>query len=106
ALGGVLADHVVIEERLDLGGLRKLLFARTGGCRGRVPAGFLSDDVVTKLDALVANVDRRAGDELFDFALVLSAERAAQISESVAELLIHSLPRSSRSHRGSRPRCR
>ena len=55
-LRAVLADHVVVEDRLDLGRLRD---------RGRagvrlVLLDLLRDDVVAEADALVADVDRRA----------------------------------------------
>ena len=70
----VLADHVVVEEGLDLGGsgqrdLGLALF----------PVVLLGDDVVAELDALVADVDRRPGDELPDLALGLAAERAGEV---------------------------
>ena len=38
----------------------------------------LGDDVVAQPDALVADVDRRAGDELLNLFLALSAERARE----------------------------
>ena len=38
----------------------------------------LGDDVEADVDALVADEDRRAGDELLDLALALVAERAPQ----------------------------
>lgn len=39
---------------------------------------FVLDDVVAELDALVADVDARPGDQLFNLGLRLSAERASQ----------------------------
>src|SRR5437773_6207599 len=78
-LGPLLADHVLVEDVLDLGGLGKradlaaLLF---------LP--LLSDDVVAELDALVADVDRRAGDQFADVVLALPAERALQRSVAFA----------------------
>jgi hypothetical protein len=72
-LGALLTDHVLIEDRLDLGRLGKgadlprlLLFP------------LLGDDVVAKLDALVADVDGGPGDELAHIVLALAAERALQ----------------------------
>src|SRR5438105_844978 len=58
-LGAVLPDHVVVEEGLDL-------HRRRQGDGGAVllPLALLGDDVVAELDALVADVDGGAGDEL------------------------------------------
>src|SRR2546426_6174465 len=74
-LGALLTDHVLVEDVLDLGGLgeradlpRLLLFP------------LLGDDVVAELDALVADVDGRARDELADVVLALAAEGALQRS--------------------------
>ncbi len=69
-LRAILADHVVVEDRLDLGRLRN------GGRAGvrLVLLHFLRDDVVAETDALIADVDRRSGDELFDFLLRLTAK--------------------------------
>ena len=71
-LRAVLADHVVVEEALDLGGR---------GQRDRraalVALRLLRDDVVAEPDALVADVDGGPGDELADLALPLAAEGAA-----------------------------
>src|SRR5690606_27602837 len=68
-----LADDIAIEEVLDLArhGQVNLLFL------GAL-VGLLGDDVVTQMDALVADVDRRPCDELLDLALALSAEGAAK----------------------------
>ena len=78
-LGALLADHVLVEDGLDLGGLRQapelarlLLFP------------LLRDDVVAELDAFVADVDGGAGDELADVVLALAAERAPQGSVAFA----------------------
>jgi hypothetical protein len=69
-------------ERLRLG------LANYGGrCRdlvgtvialGVVVEALLFHDVVAEVDALVADVDGRAGDQLADLRLGLAAERAAQ----------------------------
>jgi len=71
----VLPDHVVIEERLDL---------ERRGQRDLRLALFLlvlfRDDVVAELDALVADVDRRARDQLADFALRLPTEAAGEMT--------------------------
>jgi len=59
-LGGLLADHVLVEERLDLAGLRD-----GGAAALAVPAGLFRDDVVAELDALVARCRRRAAMSFF-----------------------------------------
>jgi hypothetical protein len=46
-----------------------------GGRRGQL----LVDDLVTEVDALVADVDAGAGDQLFDLALRLAAETAEKL---------------------------
>ena len=72
-LGLLLADDVLVEERLDLGGFGE------GRARGD-GLGLLvvGDDLVADVNALVADVDGGPGDELLDFVLRLAAERAAQ----------------------------
>src|SRR5262245_9259081 len=72
-LGALLADDVLIEDVLDLSGLREradlarlLLFP------------LLRDDVVTELDTLVADVDGGPRDQLADVVLTLAAERTLQ----------------------------
>src|SRR6185369_2777181 len=75
-LGDLLADHVLVEARLDLARDRQVRLRRPGVAgldRDLVP-----DDVVAQLDALVADEDRRAGDQLLDLVLALAAERAVQ----------------------------
>src|SRR5207253_9430894 len=73
-LGPFLADHVLVEDVLDLGrpGDAQLLVARL------LLVDLLGDDVVAQTDALIADVDGRAGDELLHLLLRLSAEGAAQ----------------------------
>jgi hypothetical protein len=69
----LLPDDVLVEEGLDLVGLRQ---RRPGGDGlGLLVVG---DDLVTDVDALVADVDGGAGYELLDFVLRLAAEGAAQ----------------------------
>ena len=72
-LGALLADDVVVEERVDLVRLGEL---GEGGGRGL--RQLLLDDLVAQLDALVADVDPGTGDELLDLLLRLPAERALQ----------------------------
>jgi hypothetical protein len=53
-----LPDHVVVEDRLDLGGLRH----RVGTRRRFVLLYLLGDDVVAEGDALIADVNGRTCD--------------------------------------------
>src|SRR4029079_12563816 len=71
--GPLLADHVLVQELLDLG--------RRGQRRAdaaRLEAVVVRDDVVADLDTLVADEHRRARDELPYVVLILVAERAAK----------------------------
>src|SRR5262249_43229245 len=81
----LLPDHVVVEEGLDLDRRRQ---------RDRravlLALALLGDDVVAELDALVANVDGGAGDELPDFSLPLPTEGAGEIAVVMAVLTAHS----------------
>jgi hypothetical protein len=54
---------------VDLDRLRQALQLEAGRRRQ-----LLVDDLVTEIDAFVADVDARSGDELFDLALRLAAE--------------------------------
>ena len=72
-LGDVLADHVVLQELEDLARLGQLVEAELGGL-----GELLLDDLVAQVDALVTDVDARAGDQLLDLLLALPAERALQ----------------------------
>ena len=69
-----LADDVLVEELLDFLRDRQ----RGAGAAARLEAVVVRDDVVADLDALVADEDRRARDQLADVVLVLVAERAAE----------------------------
>src|SRR5262249_2662970 len=74
-LGALLADDVLVEDVLDLGGL--------GGAGEAVALLFLldllGDDVVAEADALVADVDGGPGAEPLPLLLGLAAEGAAQV---------------------------
>ncbi len=72
-LGMVLADDVVVEKLVDGTRLGELLEMELGALRK-----LLLDDLVAQLDALVADVDPGAGDELLDLLLGLPAERTLQ----------------------------
>jgi hypothetical protein len=65
ALGCVLADHVLLQDGVDLFRLWQVLQLD----RGRGGGQLLIDDLVAEVDALVADVDARAGDQLLDLAL-------------------------------------
>ena len=71
-LRSVLADDVLVQECLDLGGLRELEASFSF-----LEIALLVDDIGADLDALIADVDVRSGDELADLALALAAKRAA-----------------------------
>jgi hypothetical protein len=73
-LGGLLADDVLVEDLVDLDRLRKVLQLERRG-RGEL----LIDDLVAEIDALVADVDARAGNQLLDLALRLPAEAAEEL---------------------------
>src|SRR3989449_6828026 len=72
-LGMVLTDHIVIEDFADF--LRRRDAVARFHQRGLV---LLADDVHAQLDALVADEDGRAGNELADLVLALAAERAIE----------------------------
>ena len=72
-LGDFLADDVTVEEFVDLARLGQLIERRI-----RRVVELLFDDLVAQIDALVADVDAGAGDELLDLLLALSAEGALE----------------------------
>ena len=74
ALGGLLADHVLLQHVVDFPRFRQVLQLE-GGWRRQL----LVDDLVAEVDALVADVDAWPGDQLFDLALGLSAEAAEEL---------------------------
>src|SRR3954451_11984576 len=73
ALGLVLADDVLLEEVVDLLGLRQLVELEVRRLRE-----LLLDDLVAEVDALIADVHTGASDQLLDLLLALAAERALQ----------------------------
>src|SRR5690606_23510213 len=83
----LLADHVLVENGLDLVRLRQLV--TTALC---LLVELLANDVVAELYALVADEHGRPGDELADFVLTFSAERAVQQLAVVglARIIAHS----------------
>ena len=74
ALGRLLADDVLLQDRVDLDRLRQVLEVE-----GRAPGQLLVDDLVAEIDALVADVDAGTGDQLLDLALRLPAEAAEKL---------------------------
>src|SRR5258708_5637194 len=74
-LGLHLADHVLVEDLADLVRAGKVALLRLLPGVGRC---LFTDDVVAEVDALVADEDRRAGDELAHFMLALAAEGAIE----------------------------
>src|SRR6185295_495707 len=74
ALRGLLADHVLLQDRVDLLRLREVLEVE-----GRGPGQLLVDDLVAEIDALVADVDARPSDQLLDLPLRLPAEAAEEL---------------------------
>jgi hypothetical protein len=73
-LGGLLADDVLLEDFVDLLWLGQVLQLDRGR-RGQL----LVDDLVAEIDAFVADVDARAGDQLLDLALRLAAKAAEEL---------------------------
>jgi hypothetical protein len=78
--GGVLADHIVLEEVPDLRGFGQLIELHIAGL-GQL---FL-DDLVAEVDAFVADVHAGAGDELLHLLLALAAERALEQVTTVTD---------------------
>ena len=83
ALGVVLADHITVENSLDL--------MWGGHAIARLHEGILvllADDIHAQLDALIADEHCRSGDQLAYLVLALAAEGAI---EGVFFLLCHSI---------------
>ena len=70
----VLRDDVVVEALVDLLRAGQRVEVEMRGSRQ-----LLVDDLVTEVDALVADVDARACDELLDLTLALAAEGAQKL---------------------------
>ena len=86
----VLADHVAVEELVDLLRLGQRVERDVGGL-----GELLLDDLVAQVDALVADVDAGASDELLDLLLALAAEGAleqvATVTDACHPMLLHVL---------------
>jgi len=72
-LCAILADHIAVEEVVDLLRLGKLSEAELSTF-----GELFLDDLVAQIDTFVADVDTRTSDELLDLLLALAAERALQ----------------------------
>ncbi len=88
ALGGLLADDVLLEEREDLARLGQI---EVGDDAGRGLGHALFDDLVAQLDAFVADVDAGTGDQLLDLLLALSAEGALEQVGTLTDARHHAL---------------
>src|SRR5205807_9364494 len=73
-LGPLLADDVLVERLLDLARAGQ---GRRRALRARRLEHLLFDDFLAEVDALVADVDALAGDQLANLLLALPAEGAA-----------------------------
>ncbi len=74
ALGLVLPNDVLVEHPEDLAGLREVV-----EIEGRGSGELLVDDLVAEVDALVADVHARPGDQLLHLPLRLAAEAAQEL---------------------------
>ena len=74
-LGTVLPNYVFVQERLDFLGCRKL---ERLGRLGDLLTQLLFDDLVAKLNALIADVDRWSSNQFANLLLALAAEGALQ----------------------------
>jgi hypothetical protein len=83
-----LTDHILVENPLDL---RWFWYIR-GGANGFIVIAFLRNNVIAEIDAFIADVNSRTGDEFPDLILALSTERADEISRSVFTVLCHRTP--------------
>src|SRR5450432_1190196 len=72
-LGFVLADYILVKKKFDLARLWQR--RPTGNGLGLL---IVRDDLVADVDALVADVNRRAGNELLHFVLRFPAKRTTQ----------------------------
>jgi hypothetical protein len=87
--GALLADHVLLEDVIDLARLRQVLELEGGRSRE-----LLIDDLVAEIDALVADVDAGAGNQLLDLPLRLAAEAAEELLVRFGGTCQRKLPRS------------
>ncbi len=83
--GWVGRDRKEITEPSPPAGGRPVAAAFVMGTRAR--GRILFEDLVAEFDALIADVDARAGDELADLRLVLPAEGTARVPAAVLALV-------------------
>jgi hypothetical protein len=81
-LRALLADHVLVEDVIDLFRLRNV--AKPEVLIDVLVELFL-DDLVAELDTLIANVNARPGDQFPNLLLRLAAEATFQLTLLVAE---------------------
>src|SRR5208282_206938 len=74
----LLADYVLVQNILDSSGLGNL----RGPCR-TFSFVFLGNDVIAELHAFIADINRRTGNQFFDFILTFSAKRTPELATSV-----------------------
>ena len=74
-LGRLLSDHILVQVGLDLAG-RGQVAARLARVVGR--GKLVANDLVAQVDALVADEDRRPGDQFLHLVLALAAEGAVK----------------------------
>jgi len=65
----ILTDYVLVKDLLDSSGLRNL----GGPCRP-LPLILLGNDVIAELYAFIADINRRTGNQFFDFILTFSTK--------------------------------
>src|SRR5438552_3923653 len=73
-----LRDDVVVEDGVDVARARQVVEVQLGRARQ-----LLVDDLVAEIDALVADVDPWAGDQLLHLPLALAAEAAEELLVAV-----------------------
>ena len=81
-LGPLLTDHILVEDVVDLFGLRNVPQPEV---LVDVLVELFFDDLVAELDALVADVDAGACDQLAHLLLRLAAEAALQLTFLIPE---------------------
>src|ERR1043166_1532273 len=72
-LGFILSDYIFVEEAFDF-----VWFGQRRPRRHRLSLLIVADDLVADVDAFIADVNRRPGNELLHFILRLAAERTSQ----------------------------
>ena len=82
-LGVLLPDHVLVERRGD--DLRIRNRPRLAALGRRRPVVLL-EDLLAEIDALVADVHARAGDELANLLLALATERTTRVAPAIVAL--------------------